>query len=85
MTKFICKYAEPTEHEWLPTARKCQVWHCYRPLDDQQVAHGHVRYATINDDPGGQIIEGANYICVRHIYCNPSCYCYEQSTDSSDR
>ncbi|MBR2694122.1 MAG: hypothetical protein IKE69_07900 [Thermoguttaceae bacterium] len=42
-----------------------------------QVAHGHARYATENDEFKGKRID-ADYICVRSAYCNPSCYCYEE-------
>ncbi len=62
----------------------CQVWHCYRPIDGQQVAHGHARWPTENDEFKGKRIE-ADYICVRSAYCNPSCYCYEVSNEQSPR
>ncbi len=72
-----CRYCRPTSRPWLPNVANCYVCHCYYK-GKTQVAHGHARYATENDEFKGKRID-ADYICVRSAYCNPSCYCYEEA------
>ena len=73
----VCRYCKPTHHRWLPNLANCFVCHCYYK-GKWQVARGHARWPTENDEFKGKRIE-ADYICVRSAYCNPSCYCYEEN------
>jgi len=77
----FCKFCKKTTTRWLPNTPKCFVCHCYYH-GDEQVAHGHVRYATDDDTLNGKIIQ-ADYLCVRSAYCNPSCYAYTPSEEKT--
>ena len=83
----LCKYAQPTNSPWsLNKPEGVKTFRCYYPDGYKSwVASGLSRVATIDDTfdikkpSKDQIIQDADYVCVRSCCCNRSrCKYYQK-------
>lgn len=68
----LCMFCSPTCHWWNKKS-SCFVYHCGNKeilSDPPEWALVHSRKATVGDSILGEIIEDAEYICVRSCFCN---------------
>ena len=66
-----CRFRTETRVWWAPR-KSCYVFRCANPAmltSPPEWAFGNTRKATVGDSPGGEIIEGADWIAVRSCFC----------------